>query len=156
MLLREAKELAVQLMSEHGLLDQGWHFKFDSARSRAGVCMYRKKVIGLSRYLTKAMSDEKVKDTILHEIAHALVGGRHGHDRVWQAKAIEIGCNGLRCYDVSEVDQSLMPQSKYTMSCPTCGKEAAVHRRPKRRKSCGKCNPHRFDSRHELVLTQNY
>jgi hypothetical protein len=39
----------------------------------------------------------KTRDTILHEIAHALTPG-HNHDSVWRAKSIEIGCDGKRCY----------------------------------------------------------
>ncbi len=46
------------------------------------------------------MRDEEVKDTILHEIAHALVGKAHHHDDVWRAKALEIGCSGRRCHDL--------------------------------------------------------
>lgn len=34
---------------------------------------------------------EEIKNTILHEIAHALVGCEHGHNKIWQQKAIEIG-----------------------------------------------------------------
>ena len=37
-------------------------------------------------------------DTILHEMAHALVGQVHGHDAVWQAQV--LGCSGRRCHDV--------------------------------------------------------
>jgi len=41
-------------------------------------------------------SDELVRDTLLHEIAHALVGTAHGHDEVWKAKCLEIGAINLR------------------------------------------------------------
>ena len=33
----------------------------------------------------------------MHEIAHALVRKGHGHDAVWKAKALSIGCDGQRC-----------------------------------------------------------
>ena len=45
--------------------------------------------------------DAEIEDTLLHEIAHALVGRRHHHDAVWRAKAREIGCTGQRCHSVS-------------------------------------------------------
>ena len=163
--LSEVKSLALELMAKHQLNYSGWRFEFDNARRRAGVCKHGRKVIGLSKYLLPYMKEEKVKDTILHEIAHALVGPRHGHDWVWQRKAIEIGCNGARCYNPHEdfhagaVDE-LASQSKYTLSCPNCGKVHPAHRRPKREKACGQCcnkyNGGRYTSDFNLVVTQNY
>merc|ERR1719221_1146271 len=45
---------------------------------------------------------KQVRNTMLHEIAHALVGpskerGGRAHDDTWKACAREIGCNGRRC-----------------------------------------------------------
>ena len=39
---------------------------------------------------------EAIKDTVLHEIAHAIAGGRHHHDRVWVACCNKIGCEPSR------------------------------------------------------------
>ena len=38
----------------------------------------------------------KIQDTVLHEIAHAIVGNNHYHDRVWRDCAQRIGCTGSR------------------------------------------------------------
>ena len=38
-----------------------------------------------------------MKNTLLHEIAHALAGHEHNHDEVWKATARSIGCDGCRC-----------------------------------------------------------
>ena len=84
-----------RLLREHGLHD--WSIVADRAKTRAGVCRFAKRQIGLSAPLTTLHSDDEVLDTILHEIAHALVGPQHGHDAVWRAKAREIGCSGERC-----------------------------------------------------------
>ena len=165
MTLLEAKSLAISLIKEHGLSYDGWSFKFDTARNRAGVCRHRSKTIGLSKYLLPHMKDDKVKDTLLHEIAHALVGPRHGHDRVWRRQAIAIGCNGARCYDPDTefhagASEQLAAQSKYSMSCPNCGRVTAVHRRPKRSKACGVCckkySGGRYDPKFKMELVQNY
>jgi hypothetical protein len=34
------------------------------------------------------------------EMAHALVGKAHGHDQVWRAQAVALGCAEHRCHDV--------------------------------------------------------
>lgn len=133
----EAKVLATKLMNEHGLIASGWRFEFDNAKRRFGVCRYRRKVVGLSLPLVKLNSEAQVRDTILHEIAHALVGSGHGHGHVWKRKAIEIGCNGERCYSVTDV---VAPQSKYQAICPSCGHIHRAHRIKKRKASCGLCS----------------
>ena len=43
--------------------------------------------------------EAEVRETILHEIAHARVGASHGHDAVWQAEARRIGSTGRRLVD---------------------------------------------------------
>ena len=41
---------------------------------------------------------EVIKNTILHEIAHAIVGyGVSAHGSEWKRMAMSIGCNGQRC-----------------------------------------------------------
>jgi predicted SprT family Zn-dependent metalloprotease len=77
-----------------------WSFQFDHATKRAGCCNYRERVISLAQAYARSAADEEIDDTILHEIAHALVGKAHGHDQVWQATAVALGCSGQRCHDV--------------------------------------------------------
>ena len=88
---------ADQLIAQHKLCD--WRFYFDTADGRLGKCSYSNKTISLSEQFCLQASDDEITDTILHEIAHALVGPDHGHDQVWTAKAKEIGCSGERCHD---------------------------------------------------------
>ena len=91
-----AQKLARGLMDAHGLKD--WAFKFDGANMRFGYCFWSKKVISLSLNMTAANSEHDVKETVLHEIAHALVGEKCGHDFTWKMKCHEIGCSYERCY----------------------------------------------------------
>ena len=79
---------------------EGWSFQFDHAMKRAGCCNYQTRVISLAHAYAQAAPDEAIDDTLLHEIAHALVGQAHGHDQVWQATAVALGCSGQRCHDV--------------------------------------------------------
>ena len=80
--LYEAAHLAKELMTRHGLA--GWSFEFDHARRRFGRCDYTHRRITLSKPLTFLNPIEEVRDTLLHEIAHALAGERAGHGAKWR------------------------------------------------------------------------
>lgn len=134
--LIEARKLTTDLMAKHGLIELGWKFEYDNSRMRFGICRYKKKVIGLSRHLVSINSPERVKNTILHEIAHALTPG-HGHDNVWREKAIELGCDGKRCYNERN---TATPETKYIAFCGNCGNKHKRHRKPKSSVSCGFCS----------------
>lgn len=131
--LQKAKQKANELIAEHC---PEFKFVFDNAKVRFGCCNYRKKEISLSRELTILNDESKVIDTILHEIAHAVVGKGHGHDYVWRAKALELGCDGNRCYESHEV---ATPKGKYLYECSHCGRVVSRHRRIKRSIACGSC-----------------
>jgi predicted SprT family Zn-dependent metalloprotease len=91
------KALALELMDEHGLLENGWSFCFNDNRSTLGLCKYVPKVIELSVHFVDGARMYDVRDIILHEIAHALVGWEAGHGTKWKQKAIQIGGTGNRC-----------------------------------------------------------
>ena len=146
--LFKARELAIELMDKHGLLDLRWSFEFDNAKRRFGCCDYRAKTISLSKSLVELNTEESVKNTILHEIAHALVGRGQGHNNVWKRKAIEIGCDGNRCYSS---ENTTIVQGKYQATCPKCNHVHHKHRNPKNRTSCGKCSKV-FDNERLLVF----
>ena len=108
--LGTAIDLATKLMDAHGLV--GWRIKLDNARRRAGQCDYKNKIISLSRLYVRHADIDHIRDTILHEIAHALVGPRHGHDAVWRQKARQIGCTAARCHSLS------FAKARWVMTCP--------------------------------------
>jgi predicted SprT family Zn-dependent metalloprotease len=144
-------EQAVALMAAHGL--HAWTFRFNSNVRRAGVCHYpaptRPGRIELSRHFVERNSDAEVVDTLLHEIAHALVGPRHGHDAAWRAKCREIGARPVRCYG-GTVD---MPTGKWRAVCPSCSTAYDRHRRPRRLSGwfCRTCGPDRGPIRWRLA-----
>lgn len=142
MKLEEAKKLAEDLMLLHGLLN--WKFKFDRAKKRLGSCHHTAKTITLSRFYVELNHEDKIINTILHEIAHALVGAGHGHDAVWRQKALEIGCDGARCSKANAVE------GKYKAVCPHCKTIFHKFRKPKRVSSCGICCSY-FDKNRILV-----
>ncbi len=104
---------AEQMMAQHGL--KGWSFQYDDASRRAGVCNYVTKVIGMARQYCLEADEKERTNTILHEIAHALVGPKHNHDKVWKETARAIGCSGDRCHNVT------FAPARYIVSCPRCG-----------------------------------
>jgi predicted SprT family Zn-dependent metalloprotease len=141
--LDDAEQLALELMRQHGLSPR-WKFSFDRAIRRFGCCNERKRLITISARLTELNSEYEVRDTILHEIAHALVGARAGHGRKWRKMASIIGCNARSCYG-NEVRQ---PTGKFIGHCPTCGIE--IHRARRRRVSCGRCD-RKFNLKHLIA-----
>ncbi len=149
-----AASLARRLMRENGLY--GWTFEFDRAKRRFGACHYRTWTISLSAPLVSLNSEERVRNTILHEIAHALAPG-HGHDYVWRMRARSIGCDGLRCYDADSV---VKPAAAWRGTCPSCGIHTERHRMTDkaRRQACGACCKRhaggRFDRRFLWVWTR--
>ena len=156
---QEAFMLATELKNKHGLLN--WRISFNNRKNSFGLCKHSIKEIQLSNCLIPLMKDIAIKDTILHEIAHALTPG-HKHDYVWMRKCIEIGAkpDRLGCADnfkngkEDELEFKKVT-SKYTLTCPTCGHTAYVNRMPKREYSCSK-HGKGYNPIHKMVITQNY
>lgn len=128
--LKDVLDLGFRLMQQHGL--SGWKIKYDHARRRAGLCDFRQKTISLSRHYVRHAELAHITDTILHEIAHALVGAGHGHDSVWRQKAREIGCTATRCHSLNFSDE------RWIMRCPNGCFDVKRHRR-KKGLVCMKC-----------------
>ena len=120
-LLESISDLAYQLFGRHGL--ERWSFRFDHAKSRAGMCNHNKKVITISRRYARTASQSQIENTLLHEIAHALVGHSHGHDSIWKSKALEIGCDGKRCHNLT------FSKPKWKMRCPNSCFSTLRHRK---------------------------
>lgn len=143
--LHEVDALARELMAEHGLT--GWDFAFDRARRRAGLANHTARRITLSRALMALYDEAQVRDTILHEIAHALVGPAHGHDAVWAAKARELGSSGER---LVPADAPTVP-GRWQGRCPA-GHTVTRMQRPRQPMSCARCS-RRFSPEHLLSWT---
>ncbi len=133
MTLGTARELATRLMALHGL--EGWTFAFDRARKRLGSCQPSVRRITLSSVLTRLNDDEVVRDTILHEIAHALTPG-DGHGARWRAACRRIGARPERLVRSDEV---VLPPAPHALVCDRCGSSYPRYRRSRLRYACGRC-----------------
>ncbi len=131
------RQLALALLARHGLPD--WRLAFNRRKRTLGLCRYAAKTIELSLHLVDRNAEAEVRDTILHEIAHALVGPGHGHDAVWKAKAVAIGARSQRC------GQADMPRGRWQARCGGCGQGFSRHRKPRRLTGwfCRACGPQR-------------
>ena len=87
--LARVAAMARTLMDEHGL--DAWTFAFLEAERRLGDCNFEDRVIRIGRTHALDASEAEIRDTILHEIAHALAGPEARHGALWKATARRIG-----------------------------------------------------------------
>jgi len=144
--LAETRALAVSLMDEHGLSD--WNFEFDQALTRAGQCDHRNKTISLSSHLMPLWTEDQRRDTILHEIAHALTPGDH-HGPAWRTMCRKIGANPDRTWGRNGERSVELP---WKGTCPN-GHEHGMTRKPKRDYCCMLCT-RKFDSNYLITWTK--
>ena len=131
-----ARNLALQLMAQHGLA--GWSFAFDHAKRRFGSCHCVRKRITLSKHLTFLNAEDEVRDTLLHEIAHALTPG-DGHGPRWRAACLRIGAKPQRCYRDTQVVSPPRKPAPYLLGCTHCGWWVDRHKRSRHRLICRTC-----------------
>ena len=134
--LYAARTLARELIALHGLSD--WTFRFDHARRRFGACCWSRRRISLSRVLTLLNGEDEVRDTILHEIAHALCP-RDGHGAKWKAMCTAIGARPVRCYSSETVVSPKRGAARFQIGCPRCGWWQERFRRTRRKLVCRAC-----------------
>ena len=130
--LSNVLSLARALMEGHGV--GAWGLEFDRARRRAGQTDHARRRITLSRHLMALYKETEVRETILHEIAHARVGAAHGHDAVWAAEARRIGSSGQRLV----AEHAPRIEGRWVGTCPA-GHTINRMRRPAAPMACARC-----------------
>jgi len=145
--LIKAQKLAKSLIEKH--LSKNWIFKFDRGLKRAGSTQVKRNItseqlkITLFKTLTLNRSEDEVKNTILHEIAHAkqyeLRGTIYGHDEDWKRIFLSLGGDGEKYFNNKEAVQK---NYKWIAYCSKCNKNVGGwFRKPKRicliHKNCG-------------------
>lgn len=142
---REAEVIALakELMAKHNLHD--WTFKIADTKTALGTCSYYDKTIEYSRYYLNAPM-EQIRDTILHEIAHAIAGYGAGHNWEWKHVARSIGARPTRCAP-PEIESEAAPN--YLLTCPTCGRSWTRYRLRRRSMIGARCP----DCHTEITIT---
>ncbi len=137
-IIKLANDLMRQHMPNHVKL--GWRFEFNNRKRSFGLCNYRTQTIELSNHYAFLMKEESIKDTLLHEIAHALTPS-NGHGSSWRSKYIELGGKGTRTSSVEEkiLEENIskiINKAKYIYECPACKNQIPFHRKTKTEKYC--------------------
>jgi len=88
---KDLEDFANALIQKH-LAGSPWKFKWNERVTAWGMCDESDWSISVSKRTFNALIDkEDAKETVRHEVAHAIVGCHHGHDAVWKAKAFQLG-----------------------------------------------------------------
>lgn len=132
MTLHDAQCLALGLMSAHGLAH--WKFGWNNRLKSFGVCSYRRQIIWLSKPLTLVCSEDEVRDTLLHEIAHAKTPFDRGHGVAWKQMAIAVGAKPVHCSTAKATIEG-----PWKAVCRNCGTEHRRYGKPRKRRACGIC-----------------
>lgn len=143
--LSYAIELTEEILK---MLDvKGWSIGYHNSRKRVGTTNYLWQSISYSRELIPAMPMEAIKDTVLHEIAHALTEGT-GHTLSWRETFIALGGSGERYAKGVDPEKA---SYKWKGTCPA-GHTVWRNRLSKGLKeaSCGNCS-REFSPEHKLT-----
>ena len=133
----EIVTLAREKMNEHGFGHIPFQWgrgkrtlgKVNFQRNRTGVL--EPILLSLSELVVPHLTNDDVRDLILHEIAHLIAGHEAGHGRAWKAACRRIGAKPNRTTDA--VPQYVQERlSNYTLVCESCGTETYLYRTPKR------------------------
>jgi predicted SprT family Zn-dependent metalloprotease len=157
---RDAQRLAAQLMHDNGLSGRvgfGWmarasltfgRYTVRKVRDDLGNLKVASETIQLSKALVQSNSEARVRETILHEIAHALAGIDAGHGPLWAGACLRLGIQPRQCGAMG-IDTE-PPLTGWHAHCAQCGHHYHAARLPTRRISCGRCSQ---GFREDLVVT---
>jgi len=92
--LEKAEKLVKELMEKHDV-GKAWRFVWINKKAYYGECNKKMKEIRLSRKFVEINNQERVRDVILHEIAHAKCRKR-GHNKYFYAWCKRLGAKPER------------------------------------------------------------
>ena len=113
----------------------GWKLKTKPMMDKIGLCDYNNKTIIISSIFMRGSNCnyEKVKKSLLHEIAHALTPG-HSHNNTWKSVCNKIGG------DTRLAGSMNLPGMNWSLYCKICKWRQEYDTKPNiTNKVCGKC-----------------
>jgi len=120
-------------LMNHNLKNKGWSFKLlTTSKRQHGYCDYTNKVIAISKYYIGTEFFNELRDTVLHEIAHALTPGEH-HSKKWKNICLRLRIKPER------VTYTILIERKWLILCEQCGIIGESHRKLKTKNYCNKC-----------------
>lgn len=113
-----------------------WKIKITDTKRRLGSCNYTKKELNFSKNLILNNSREEIRDTVLHECAHAIAGHGAWHWYKWKICALKIWLqNPQTCNTTAN-----QAEWKYKMQCAGCGEIYHFYKKvSKLNKACYNC-----------------
>lgn len=108
--IRKATNLANALFAEYNLV--GWSIGFEASIKdhpvAAALCSFEDNSITILEHFAENCAWERVRNTVLHEVAHAVAGFDAGHGPRWQAIALSIGCDAEAKVDVLDLGEAFI------------------------------------------------
>jgi len=149
----ELYRFAWDKLGQYDLREKGWTVTIlpsklrNMKNSTIGHCDYRRKEIVVSLEWLLNNDLEEMKQTVLHEIAHALLMNKpHRHNsQIFKEKCMEVG---LQPHKKVTRPFARRQVKEYTGTCPVCGKVYIKSRRYNG--SCGVCTSE-YDERYKLI-----
>lgn len=151
---RQVTQLAQSLMSEYNLNWPAWGFRLSRHKLAIGRCEYNRYNGGTLIFSKNFLhlSDAEIRDTLLHEIAHALCGPRAGHGTRWKSMCVKIGAKPDEFADLKNEDKVEFKWTGVCINKHTVSRHALTEKG--KRMACGKCcrelNDGRFDAKYKF------
>ena len=134
--LDELMTTSIEMLEDIGYKVPDYSWKLTDTKNVFGVCHYGSGTIDISRQVAKFHDEDKVLDTCIHELCHALAP-RAGHKGLWKVITSRVnrkyGMSLQRCYSASEEQKAIGSNgNKYVVTCDGCGGTSAYKKRTKR------------------------
>lgn len=140
--VNDVERLANKLIDYHNV---DVRFEWSRAKNSLGACHYlhgEPYKLTLSKPWVPYLTYDDVRDTILHEIAHAKAGHAHGHNHIWKNWARKLGADPTRTADIPvDIEERFArDHAKYMYACTNDNCDITGYRNRISRNFTYRCN----------------